>query len=314
MFRRYMCTSRNGMRRVFVWFSLFCVGFVAVGQESVDFFKLEQDINNVYREMSQNISPEHNRTLNNELLVLFDSVMSLPQNYSYAFDSLMFAQVKPRDKSFRIFSWFFLQESGRYDVYAILQRNPDCECEQQIFTLHNSVYDFALYDSLICDVDSWFPACYYEIVEERKEEKYIVLGWNPYSLLTQYKVVEVLSFKDCEPVFGHPVFVAEDEQDTVSRVIFNYSAKASMLLKTEKMRWKKMIISDNLVPSDPDFEGVYEFYGPDGSYNGYVYDGGLWHYMSDVDISNKGSRITDFFKKVFRKKSSAIYSETDEFY
>lgn len=302
------------MRRACVWFVLVCIGFVAVGQESADFFKLEQNINSVYREMSQNISPEHNRTLNNELLVLFDSVLSLPHNYSYAFDSLMFAQVKPRDKSFRIFSWFFLQESGRYDVYAILQRNPDCECEQQIFILHNSVYDFALYDTLICDVDSWFPACYYEIVEKRNEEKYIVLGWNPYSLLTQYKVVEVLSFKDCEPIFGHSVFVSEDEEDTVSRVIFNYSAKASMLLKMEKMRWKKMIVSDNLVPSDSDFEGLYEFYGPDGSYNAYVYENGVWVYMSDIDISNKGSRVADFFENLFRKKSSAIYSDTNEFY
>jgi len=46
---------------------------------------------------------------------------------------------------------------------------------------------------------------------------------------------------------------------------------------------KEMIIYDHLSPSEPKYEGQYEFYGPDFSYDGLKYENGIWNTYFDLD-------------------------------
>jgi hypothetical protein len=50
-----------------------------------------------------------------------------------------------------------------------------------------------------------------------------------------------------------------------------------------------MIVMDNLVPSDPNYKGVFRFYGPDFSYNGYKFEKGKWVLYNNIDLRNPKS-------------------------
>jgi hypothetical protein len=48
----------------------------------------------------------------------------------------------------------------------------------------------------------------------------------------------------------------------------------------------KMIAFDHLVPFHPVYSGNYEFYGPDGSFDGLEFVDGLWMLREDLDARN----------------------------
>jgi len=48
----------------------------------------------------------------------------------------------------------------------------------------------------------------------------------------------------------------------------------------------KMIVMDNLSPSDSFFKNDFRYYGPDFSHNGFKFEKGKWVYHSDIDLRN----------------------------
>ena len=48
----------------------------------------------------------------------------------------------------------------------------------------------------------------------------------------------------------------------------------------------KMIVFDHLSPFESRYQGVYQFYGPDFSYDGLEFNKGIWRLISDVDARN----------------------------
>ena len=55
------------------------------------------------------------------------------------------------------------------------------------------------------------------------------------------------------------------------------------------LRWekkKKMIVFDHLSPAAIRYNGIYEFYGPDFSVDGYKFKKGKWRYFNDIDVRN----------------------------
>jgi len=80
--------------------------------------------------------------------------------------------------------------------------------------------------------DTWFGALYYEIVERKWNDNtlYTLLGYDPNDIFTSRKVIDCFYLKDGTiPVFGAPLFVLNNTIQ--NRVIFEYSAKASMSLR-----------------------------------------------------------------------------------
>jgi hypothetical protein len=68
--------------------------------------------------------------------------------------------------------------------------------------------------------------------------------------------------------------------------VFAYSFQASM-----SMRWDTAggrIVLDHLSPQRPDLEGQPAFYGPDLSYDAYVWQKDHWAYQRDIDAREQG--------------------------
>jgi hypothetical protein len=111
----------------------------------------------------------------------------------------------------------------------------------------------------------------------------VLLGWKGNTVKSNKKVIEVLSFKNDRPVFGHTVF--DGNGKTRKRVVFEYTRQASMLLNYDEDQ--HLIVFDHLSPPDKKLTGKYDFYGPDLSYDGYRFTNGRWRYVENLDMKNK---------------------------
>ncbi len=132
--------------------------------------------------------------------------------------------------------------------------------------------------------DEWPGALYYRVIPFHSslsgEKRYILLGWDGHDKLTTKKMIEVLSFgKGGRIQFGAPIFASPGR--TKSRVLFEYTSKATMSLKYQEDNDR--LVFDHLSPKSPNLKGIYEYYGPDLSYDAYYAKDGMWRYEADVE-------------------------------
>lgn len=134
----------------------------------------------------------------------------------------------------------------------------------------------------------WFGAIYYDLIETKYKGEiyYTLLGYNGNNAFSQFKVIDLLVItegKNPNIRFGYPLF--SDEKRSRKRVIFEYSKKATMMLRYDAD--KKMIVMDNLAPIDQTYQNDFRYYGPDFSYNGFKFEKGKWVLINDIDIRNQ---------------------------
>jgi hypothetical protein len=144
----------------------------------------------------------------------------------------------------------------------------------------------------------WYGAIYLDIIENsyKKQTYYTLIGFKPNDDFTRKKVIETMTIQGSanEIKFGHSLI--NKGPGYVNRSIYEYSATSNMMLRYDKDQ--KMIVMDNLAPSDPSFKDVYRFYGPDFSYNGYKFEKGKWKLYSNIDLRNpKQAERVNTYKK-----------------
>lgn len=207
------------------------------------------------------------KTLKKALLV--------PQSYEYEFTSLKTVSIlKPKDNTFRIFTWNLILDSGKYMYFGAIQMN-----------VKDSLVLFGLYDSSdrlkdaeyeTVDNRHWVGALYYQIhdYKYRGNHYYMLFGWDGEDDQSTKKIIDMLYFKDGKPYFGEPVFAIEGE--TQNRMIFEFADNAVMLCRYDKN--EKKVVMANLVPPNPMLEGRRQFYLPDGTYSYLEFKRGYWVY------------------------------------
>lgn len=200
--------------------------------------------------------------------------LKVPGSFYYDFTTLRTISVlRPEDNSFRIFTWNLLLDSGKYMYFGAIQMNN-----------RDSLVLFGLYDSSEYNKDiyyaefdnrHWMGALYYQVhqYKYKKQDYYVLFGWDGQDYRTNRKIIEILWFNENgEPVFGKQVF--EYDGDLQSRVIFDFSENTAMLCRYDLHEEK--IVFANLIPINPALEGRYEAYVPDGTYDYFEYEKGVW--------------------------------------
>ncbi|SMO74374.1 hypothetical protein SAMN06265379_106105 [Saccharicrinis carchari] len=133
---------------------------------------------------------------------------------------------------------------------------------------------------------SWYGAIYYDMVQVKDKNKrvyYLLLGYKPNNEMTKKKVVETLMVVGNGQVrFGHSVF--RENRYLYKRLVFEYGAAANMMLQYDKENQR--IVLDHLAPPNSMYIQNKRFYGPDFSYDAYVFDKEKWVLVKDVDVFN----------------------------
>ncbi len=191
----------------------------------------------------------------------------------------------PTDSTFRIFTWQLYVDKNDYRYGGIVQMNNE---KNDLFVLQDESTAIATYD-LEYDVlgaNDWYGAIYFNLKEYDSKEgkKYLLFGFDGFEFFNKRKVVEALYFDESgQPQFGAPAFAktAEGyEASTKNRLYIEYSAEVAARLNYDPNL--EMVILDNMVSMKSPYKGVGNVNIPDGSYEGYQLNNGVWEYVEKV--------------------------------
>jgi hypothetical protein len=211
--------------------------------------------------------------------------LKVKNSFYYPFDSLRtVSHMYAPDSSFRIFTWQLKKDEYVYLQKGAIQMNTP-EGDLKLYPL----FDFSMYTSKPMDSvrtrNNWIGAIYYRVImkEYKGKKYYTLLGFDDYTVSSNKKWMEVLTFNDQnEPVFGGP-FISFKE-DTVQKPVqkrfsMEYKKEANTLLNYDPDL--DMIVYDHLI-SETDEQDKKNTYIPDGSYEGFKWKDGQWVHVDRV--------------------------------
>lgn len=216
-----------------------------------------------------------NLLVKHELRILLEADDAFTAN----FDDIKLSRVDAPDGKFRLFTWNLPYANGShgFEGFLLVQERK----RRVLFELRDMSTKITTPTAVELGPDKWYGAVYYAVVPAWKGGKiyYTLLGWKGQSSIETRKVIEVLSFKGGVPRFGAPLF--GEGKVRRQREVFGYSYQASMSLRWDAAM--ERIVLDHLSPSRQDLEGQAAFYGPDMSYDAYVWDKDHWQFQRDID-------------------------------
>lgn len=211
--------------------------------------------------------------------------LRIPHSFHYPFDSIRtVSRLYAPDSSFRIFTWQL-----KKDEYVFLQKGAI-----QVKTKDGSLKLFPLFDASmftpkpldsVRNRNNWIGAIYYKIIqkEHRGKKYYTLLGFDDFSISSNKKWMEVLSFNQAgEPVFGGPVISFKEDttnKPVQSRFQIEYKKEANTVFNYDPQL--DLIIFDHLI-SETDEPSKKDTYIPDGSYEGFKWENGQWVHVDKV--------------------------------
>ena len=156
--------------------------------------------------------------------------------------------------------------------------------KSSIFKLESSSSEDIKSENYRQKIADWHAKIYYQIVTTKYKRKtfYTLLGADFNNTTSFIKTAEVMAIQRGKPVFrGDQFFYGGTVKN---RLVFQYSSEVAMALRYDPQL--KQIVFDHLVPLHPLYTGFYQFYGPNGSYDGLKFIEGIWVFEEDVDARN----------------------------
>jgi hypothetical protein len=213
----------------------------------------------------------------------FVRALKTKNSFFYPFDSVAISKLYPPDSSFRIFTWQWQKDEYVYlQKGAIQLRTPDGSL--RLIPLHDvSMFTRKPEDSVRTNVN-WIGAIYYKIVQKEYKGKkyYTLLGFDDYSVSSNKKWIDILTFENGQPVFGGPYFAFTDsagKKIVKNRFNIEYKKEAKTFFNYDEEN--DMIVYDHLI-SESDDPKRKESLIPDGDYEGFKWVNGQWVHVSKV--------------------------------
>lgn len=252
-------------------------------QDQIWLKELKSHVYHIYEDSTDELRSYHNEQFKS----LLDSILLDPNSFTRKFDSLENLSVhKAPDNRFRIYTWTRPLIDGRFKYYGFVQIKPK-KGEPFHIPLNEGGYsaDAALESEL--SAEEWYGALYYKLIyhKHRRKRYYTLLGWRGEDSFVTSKLVDVITInRQDEITFGKKMFVLDDKKKQY-RYIQRFGANIYSSLRWDKR--KKRIVMDHLVPSKDELEGIWQFYGPDFSYDALEFKKGKWILKEDVDVRNR---------------------------
>lgn len=267
-------------------FLFYCVNLSAQSDSNSDIILKEREIQNFFSELLFSKTDTEKNAASNKIYKALKSVLISPESFRYSFDSLPYlGKVTSEDSLVRVFTWNIQYLDGTYTYYGFVQHYFPRVNTVELHTLTDKSSEQTFSDATTFTAENWSGALYYDIIltKSRKQTYYTLLGWDGNNLLTSKKIIDAVTFnKGGKPVFGAPVF--NTPEGLKYRIMFEFANRASMMVRYFKD--KEMIVCDHLSPADPKYKGIYQYYGPDFSYDTYILENGIWNYEADIDFKN----------------------------
>ncbi len=223
--------------------------------------------------------------INKQIVRIFNRILYYKQSFSYPFSKLKKLSVLS-DKRVRIYVWDTQLDDHSHVYHAFLQYRPN-KRKFLVYRLHD--YSNSITNPLFLKLkpETWYGCLYYQMITKKYRGKYYytLIGWDGNNLLTSKKIIDVLTFTASgKPRFGEKIFMLK-QRKRPARIIYEFSAKTTMVIHYDAQR--DTLFLDHLSPSKPEYTGLYQFYGPDFSYDGLYFRKGKWYINEDIKPHNE---------------------------
>lgn len=208
-----------------------------------------------------------------------------PDVFEYPFSKLNMCTKTSADEKVRLINWNQPADDGSSRYYCFVlwknEKTGELSWQELIDTQNHS----DKLEEKYLNAEKWYGTLYYEIIpmsRKKKSDTYTLLGWESKDNLSTCKVMDALSIAGNNVRLGAPIFKGEKGKMR-KRVIYEYNNEVSMSMKYHAK--KKTIVVDHLSPENPMMDGVFSFYGPDGTYDAWQLEKGRWNFLSHIDVS-----------------------------
>ena len=250
----------------------------------LELVKAESELSSLFRELYSDTLTESDKVLDRILQKMpvaleMEGAMEYPWN---GFERI--GVVSSDDRKIRVFTWHVEDDPDNFRYFGFVQVELRRGRVRVVELVDNGKKQRDLYQ-LDQSAGNWYGKLYYGIVttQHRRETIYTLLGMDFNNRRSTLKTVEAMEIRRNRPNFLQERFF--NGRDLVDRLVLEYSSQVAI-----SVRWDpemKMITFDHLVPFHQVYSGNYEFYGPDGSFDGLAFTDGVWVYRQDIDARNR---------------------------
>ena len=265
---------------------ILCMIFAILSAKSQTSMSLEEvkelrlKLLNMIDLMSKESDGAKRLSMNREFDKRFGQLLSASEIPGMNKDSLpLISTLTSPDASFSIHTWEVEGPEGDMHYFGYVKSKKG-EQKAIVFHLQDSSATMDRPEYIQARAHRWYGALYYDMrqVRHKKETYYILLGINRSRRLTKERIVET-AWVDDQVYFGKEVF-DEGKAAMKKRLIYPHNTDTDMTLVFED---DETIVLDHLSPESPAFEGKFEYYVPDMSYDAWLLKKGNWVYKADHD-------------------------------
>ena len=265
----------------------FTVVFTSIcAQDTTQLYELQPQVAKVIEDAKNAETDSLKKMLMDRAAFDFIGLLYFEGSFGYNFYMLpSFSSVYSDDGKLRFITWALPLNDGSHCYYGFCLYR-DSSTSSTVVTQLVDMSDITQNPQTAdMQAKNWYGAVYYELrqVGGKKSNIYAAAGWDGGDLFLNRKVLEQIRInQEGEPIFGG-VFKNE-EADGLKRLVFEFTKKAGMTLRYDTKL--KMFVGDHLA-APPQFRGNKRFYGPDMTFDGFVFDRDRWFYEPDLDVKNK---------------------------
>lgn len=279
--RHYYCpmqTMSKGLLLLF--FGVLGTGLLA--QSSIE--ALESDLAKQYEAIRNATSDEDKMAASDAFKSNLKSTLFKAGAMSYPFEQLNLCKLVSPDGHFRLFNWNIPMADGthRYEALVLIPKSNKDDSMVDVAELNAVLDEPDRLESRTFKNNEWMGFLVYDIIPNTKQGQYLLLAWDGHDRTRNRKIIDVMTLNGKNVRMGAPVFKGNGNS---RRIIFTYAEDLTMSLIYDKK--DRLIIFDHLAPSSPRLEGQYQFYGPDMSFDAYVFSKGNWTFESNVEFLRK---------------------------
>lgn len=232
----------------------------------------------------QGINPADRLEADSMFTRLLVRALKTKHSYQYPFETLQTISIQyAPDSTFRIFTWQLVINENVIRQHGAIQMNTGDGSLKLFPLIDKSDVTINVADT-VGNNYGWIGAIYYKIILKKSGDQnfYTLLGFDENNIRSSRKLIEVLVFKNGEPIFGGPYFGAEKEDGFSkwqSRYIMEFKKEAGPRLSYDKDL--DMIIAEHLISESNEPKKKWTLIG-DGDYEGFVWRGNKWMHVNKV--------------------------------
>ncbi len=273
------------MKRLIILFLLFSLAVKATNAQ-LQSDSVATKLEKLYSRLVESYQDSDRIRINDSIYVFVNSFVHSDSAFTYNFNGLKYlGQIISPDSLVKIITWNIVLSDGQGKYYSYFIRKKPGEPGNIIYSLSASYSAMPVADDTTYNMQNWYGALYYSIrpVSTNGEKYYMLLGINYGNPEVTRKIIDVLDFNsDTTLLFGRKWFSSDEVLKY--RVVLEYSATAMVSLRFKSDTY---IVFDHLVPFSPSAGDNRQYYGPEYTYDAYIFNDRLWKLKVNVDVRNK---------------------------